>query len=242
MIKVFSCLENIEKASFYQKLNAMTLPNVFEYLEKDRANQESLNCPDILFAHLMLRRNVANAYIKSMYPSLGFGRAKKGTKERLDCEVALWKSIEFLTNELIKIGKWDIGASGTLLGLILENQLVMLDFYSGKDALNLTMPDILKILQHQNKQLIDSNFDDRDIPNPFSSDISPLTHRFIDICLIESRIGAGFRSSAYLPMVRARQKCTALIKKSECRLYTISGQAKKGRKPKSYPMLEMLTG
>ena len=129
-----------------------------------------------------------------------------------------------------------------MLGLILENQLVMLDFYSGKDALNLTMPDILKILQHQNKQLIDSNFDDRDIPNPFSSDISPLTHRFIDICLIESRIGAGFRSSAYLPMVRARQKCTALIKKSECRLYTISGQAKKGRKPKSYPMLEMLTG
>lgn len=244
MIKVFSCLENIKNADFYQQLNKMTLPEVFKYLEKERLSLErSLNPTDPLSVYLKQRCDVANAYIKSMYPSLGFGgRAKRGTKERIDCEVALWKSIEFLTNELIKIGKWDMGASGTLLGLIIESRLVMVDFYSYKDALSLTMPDILKILQHQNKQLTDSNFDNCDTPNPFSPEISPLTHRFIDICLKESRIGAGFRSSAYLPMVRARQKCTAFIKKSGCRLYTISGQAQKGRKPKSYPMLEMLTG
>jgi hypothetical protein len=242
MIKVFSCLENIENADFYQKLDRMTLPMVFEFLEKDRLFEESLHPPDNVSVYLMLRRDVAKAYIKSMYPSLGFGRAKKGTKERLDCEVALWKSIEFLTNELIKIGKWDIGASGTLLGLIIEDQLVMVDSFSMKDNPSTTMPDALKFLQNQNKKLMDSNFDDPAISNPFSAETSPLTHRFIDICLKEAQIGDGFRSKSYLPMVRARQKCTALIKKSECRLYTISGQVQKGRKPKSYPMSGMLTG
>ena len=181
MIKVFSCLENIKNIDFYQQLDKMTLPDVFKYLENDRSLQESLNCPDTVSAHLMLRRNVANAYKKSMYSSLGFARAKKGTKERLDCEVTLWKSIEFLTNELIKIGKWDIGASGTLLGLIIEDQLVMVDCFSMKDNPSTTMPDQLKFLQNQNKKLMDSNFDDPAISNPFSAETSPLTHRFIDI-------------------------------------------------------------
>lgn len=241
MLKVFSCLENIKHADFYQVFDKFTLPNVFEYLEQERLSLEPMNPTDPLSVHLKVRRDVAYAYIKSMYPSLKF-KAKKGTKELLICEVALWKSIEFLTNELIKLGKWEIGASGTLCLLIIENELVMPDSYSRKDALSLTMPDILKILQHQNRQLTDTNSDDLDIPNPFSFEISPVTYRFIDICLKEARIGEGFRSSAYLPMVKARQKRTALIKKSGCRLYTISGQAQKGRKPKSYLVPKMLAG
>ena len=172
------------------------------------------------------------SYTQSENPAFPF-RKPQGLKNLLNAEVKLWKSVLAIAERMNSHDCWTMPPAETLFRIILENQLVMLPCaFSSLNDKDLNVSGYISFYQNQNKTLMLS---DSLANNPFSKEKHPTTWNFVriamDYAIRTARIKDGFKREIYMPMVRSRQNCTAIMKAGGLSLFTEKGQLKRGRKP-----------
>lgn len=156
-------------------------------------------------------------------------RKPRGTKNILNAEVKLWRSVLAIAERMFTYQYWEIDPAFTLFNIILENQLVLLPCgLSDQNNNSHNIKGFVCLYQGQNKKLLNSDF--LNAP-PFDKEKHPLTWRFISVAMKVAENHLAFRKEFYLPMVRSRQNLTAILNKEKVAVFTTSGILKKGRKP-----------
>ncbi|BAB75201.1 hypothetical protein ACN23B_17575 [Anabaena sp. FACHB-709] len=139
-------------------------------------------------------------------------------------EVDLWKSVYQMLEKMSNLNSFATHPAHLLRELVEEGDLmVFIATYSGG---KLRVKKYLALRQHQNREL-------QGCENPFDREESPHTWKIMDLAIKLANVDDEFRKRFYMPVVVARQKITAFMKKDRIRIYFKGKLQRQGRKKES---------
>lgn len=136
-------------------------------------------------------------------------------------EVGLWKSVFRMLENLSKHLPLTTYPALLLRELIKERELMV--FIVTQSSETRRMKNYLALRQHQNREL-------QGCENPFDKEKSPNTWKIMDLAIKLANRDDDFRKKFYMPVVTARQKITAFMKKDKSRLIINGNMQRQGRK------------
>ncbi|MBD2452472.1 hypothetical protein H6G76_36350 [Nostoc sp. FACHB-152] len=198
--------------------------SILNELILERANQDLMQI-DTVRGIITYRELVLGEFYRQTFENT-FSKSKlhKKLKPLIMPEVTLWKAVFKMLEYMFTLNMLNLHPALLLRDLVEEAELTA--FIATNSARKLTVKDYLTIRQHQNREL-------QGCENPFDRKESPRTWEIMDSSIKLANLNDEFRKRFYMPVVRARQKITAYMKKDKSKFYINGKMQRQGRKKES---------